>query len=104
MPSNADLLMQAIEEKKQVVCTYDNYPREMCPHTMGIKNKTGLRQVISFQFGGGSSRGLPPGGEWRCMRVDEITNLQLREGPWHTGPNHSRPQTCVDQIEAEVIF
>jgi hypothetical protein len=25
----------------------------------------------------------------------------VRTGVWHTAPNHSRPQSCVDQVDAE---
>jgi hypothetical protein len=100
MPTNTELLIMAIEELKQVVCIYDGYPREMCPHVVGWKN--GAHHVLSYQFAGGSSRGLPPGGEWRCMDIDGITQLALRDGPWQTGPSHTKPQTCVDSKEAEV--
>jgi hypothetical protein len=31
-----------------------------------------------------------------------FTANQLRDGPWHTGMSHLKPQTCVDQVEVEV--
>ena len=102
MPTNFEILTQAILEKKQVVGSYDGYPREMCPHVIGLKK--GVRNVLSFQFAGGSSSGLPPGGDWKCMHVDGLSNLSLKDGPWHTRDDHSRPQRCVDQIEAEVAY
>ena len=96
------ILRQAIQNKLQVTCTYRGYPRELCPHVVGTKD--GRRQVLAYQFAGQSSSGLPPGGEWRCMVVDEVENAQAREGPWHTGHSHTQPQTCVDHIDIEVAY
>ena len=96
------VLRAAILNKQQVTCMYQGYGREMCPHVLGAKN--GQDKVLSFQFGGESSRGLPPGGEWRCMFVDEITGAQTHDGPWHTGQSHTQPQTCVDAIDVEVPY
>jgi len=38
------------------------------------------------------------------MRVDEMSHVSSRAGPWHTGDNHSRPQTCVKDIDVEVTI
>jgi hypothetical protein len=94
-------LRDAVVNKKQISCTYRGLVREICPHVIGL-GKDGQEMVLSFQFAGQSSKGLPPGGEWRCMRVDEMAQVVSRAGPWHTGDNHSRPQTCVKDIDAEV--
>lgn len=75
----------------------------VCPHVIG-KNKHGREQVLAFQFAGGSKSGLPPGGQWRCMPVSEILNVKLLDGPWHTGTDHAKPQTCVSVIDLEVTF
>lgn len=102
MSSNTyNQIRQAIIDKKQISCTYQNLYREICPHTIG-KNKNGQEQTLGFQFAGESSKGLPPGGQWRCMPVDGISDVVVRDGPWHTGDNHSRPQTCVNTIDIEV--
>jgi hypothetical protein len=101
MPSNADLLTEAINRKSPVACYYDNHYREMCPHVIGWKN--GVRNVLSYQFAGGSSRGLPVDGEWKCMDVDGITQLQLIKGSFVTGTRKTgKPETCVDSVEASV--
>ena len=96
------VLRQAIVERKQVVCDYGGYPREICPHVIGMKN--GREQALVYQFGGDSSSGLPKGGEWRCMPISGISNATLRDGPWHSGTGHSQPQTCVDEIDVEVPY
>lgn len=95
------VLRDAIVQKKQVTCTYKGLVREICPHVIGT-GKDGTEMVLSFQFAGQTSSVLPPGGEWRCMRVDEISGAKSRPGQWHTGENHSRPQTCVKIIDVEV--
>jgi hypothetical protein len=96
------VLRAAILNKQQVTCTYRGLHRECCPHVIGMKGRK--EQVLMYQFGGQSSSGLPPGGEWRCMEVAGISGATSQQGPWHTGAGHTRPQTCVDQVDAEVTF
>jgi len=100
MADNYSLIRQAILDKSQIRATYQGRFREMCPHTLGTKN--GRRQALFFQFAGESSRGLPPGGEWRCIPVDELVDVSVQEGEWHTDQRHSQPQTCVDEVDVEV--
>jgi hypothetical protein len=96
------MLRQAIIDRKIVRCSYGGYRREVCPHVIGTKN--GRKQLLAFQFAGESSSGLPTGGEWRCMKVDGISEVSVQDGPWRTGTGHSRPQTCVDLIDVEVEY
>jgi hypothetical protein len=96
------LVRQAILDRDQVIASYNGYRREMCPHVLGTKG--GRRQALFYQFAGGSSSGLPPGGEWRCIPVDQLTDVEVRPGEWHTGIGHSRPQTCVDYVDTEIAF
>jgi len=63
------LFRSAIAERKQVVCVYKGYYREVCPHVLGWKG--GHPYVLVYQFGGGSSTGLPPGGEWWWLDIWE---------------------------------
>jgi hypothetical protein len=95
-----ELLRSAIQKKQQVRCMYKGRYREVCLHVIGTKN--GRENVLAFQFAGESSSGLPPDGEWRCMLVDEISDIKVVDGKWHSRDNHSRPQTCVDVIDLEV--
>lgn len=101
--SNYELIKYAIQNKKQISAMYQGHYREMCPHALGIKEGQ-RQQVLCYQFGGNSSQGAISEGVWRCMRLDHLTDIQCKEGPWFTGNNHSRPQTCVDYIECEVIL
>jgi hypothetical protein len=96
MPSTTyQLFRAAVVSKQQITCRYKGLYREICPHVLGLTNDQ--EQVLSFQFGG-----LPPSGEWRCMKLDEVTDAAIRNGEWHTGMTHSRPQTCVKDIDVEV--
>lgn len=100
-----ELIVDAIRNKQQVLATYDGYDREMCPHVLGYKG--GTLQALFYQFGGFSSSGaISPGspGNWRCMVLSKLSDVRVQDGPWHTAPNHTRPQTCVDTVIAEVEF
>ena len=96
------IIRDAIANKLQVTAMYNGYYREFCPHVIGTKN--GKQQTLVFQFGGTGSKPLPPSGEWRCMEIDKLQDVKAIAGSWHTEPNHSRPQTCVDHIDLEVVF
>ena len=100
------LIRQAILEKKCMAASYKGLHRMMCPHTLGTSKK-GEEQALFYQYAGESSSGLQPPGSpknWRCLRIEDLSNLQIIEGPWHGGPNHSVPQTCVDEIDVEVEY
>jgi hypothetical protein len=98
-----DIIVDAIRTKKQVFATYQGHARELCPHVLGAKN--GKHQVLCYQFGGSSSKGPVVTGSaqnWRCLRLDELSDVMSAEGPWHCVSPHTRPQTCIDDIHVEV--
>ena len=67
--------------------------------------KNGRQHVLFFQFGEQAAEGLLPGGEWRCMDVSTLLDVQIVVGDWQSEYcNDSRPQTCIDLIEAEVPY
>lgn len=101
MPSATyKLFAQAIAGLKQVLCTYDGYERELCPIILG--HSQGEEKALTFQFGGGSSRGLPPDGQWRCLFLAKVGNVRLRDGAWHAGDSHTQPQGCVEIVDLDV--
>lgn len=103
MASNSyELIRTAIIERHQVLAVYQGRQREMCPHTLG--HTKDREQGLFFQFGGESSKGLPDGGEWRCMEIALLDEVEVIEGDWHTRDDHSRPQTCVEHVDVEVAF
>lgn|SRR5574337_90820 len=99
------IVRQAIITKQQVLATYDGFRREMCPHVIGYKN--GKAHALFYQFAEGSKKGLSVPGSpanWRCIRIDELSNVTTRQGPWHTADSHTQKQTCVDEVDAEVAY
>src|SRR5947209_3766622 len=100
-PSTTYLLFeQALIEKKQITCIYEGSYREICPHILG--HTSGQEKALTYQFGGQSRSGLPPGGEWRCLFISKVRDAQLRDGPWHGGSGHSKPQGCVETVDIDV--
>ena len=101
MPSATyKLFAQAMAERKQVLCTYDQHSRELCPVILG--HSGGEEKALTFGFGGGSSKGLPPSGEWRCLFLAKVSGVRLRDGEWHTGDSHKQPQGCVEIVDLDV--
>ncbi len=95
-----DLVKRAILERLIIVAVYDGCRREMCPHVIGRKD--GKENALFFQFAGDSRSGLPPGGEWRCLHLAELTDVSLRTGLWRAGEGRPGIQTCVDEVDAQV--
>jgi hypothetical protein len=95
-----ELLRLAAARRQAVAATYDGLPRLLCPHVLG--RKSGRLQAFFYQFGGSSSSGLPVApegvGEWRCLAVEKLSQVELRADAWHTKPR-SRRQTCVDEVD-----
>ncbi len=93
------LVRGAIERRQQVHAVFDGHRRQLCPHAVGTRN--GQPRALFFQFGGTSSRGLEPGGDWRCLPLEGLGEVSVQEGPWHTR-THSQPQSCIDEVDLEV--
>ena len=84
MPSATyQLIMQAMLARHQVLCIYGGFARALCP-------------------AGGASSGLPPGGQWKCLDIAEMSEVELREGRWHAGRSHRQPQHCVAEVELDI--
>ncbi len=59
MPSSAyKLFEQAMTSRKQIHCTYNGRPRELCPIILG--HSQGQEKALTYQLGGQSTKGLPP--------------------------------------------
>jgi hypothetical protein len=96
-----ELLLRAMREKRQVVCVYQGHRRELCPILLG---RTGLEEFsLTFQFGGDTSDGpIAPPGNWKCLRLKDVRDVALRDGPWHAGSHHSAAQSCMKMVEYDV--
>lgn len=97
---NYALFRQALQDAKQIVCTYKGYCRELCPVIIG--HSDGKEKVLAFQFAGGSSSHLPRGGEWRCLDLSEVTDAEMRDGAWHEGTGHAAQQRCVKDVDLDI--
>ena len=91
---------EAMAARKQILCIYGGHRRELCPIILGHSH--GQEKALTFQFAGGSSTGLPPSGEWRCLFLSKVLNIQLRDGPWQAGDSHPQPQGCVEIVDFDV--
>src|SRR5262249_36313939 len=94
MPTRTyQIFRKAIVNEKQVVCIYKGHRRELCPIIIGQTDH--VEKVLAFQIGGGSSSGLPPGGEWRCLKLSQVSEARMRDGPWREGLQPRSEQSCV---------
>jgi len=93
------LIRQALEQRLQVDAVHGGHRRRMCPHVIGSKD--GRPRALFFQFAGGSSRGLAPAGDWRCLPIDGLSEVSVHDGPWHTRA-HSEPQRCIDVVDLAI--
>ena len=101
MPSQTyRLFARAMAERKQILCVYDGYPRELCPIILGY-NK-GQEVALIYQFAGQSRSGLSPGGGWKCLRLAKVSNVRLRIGPWRAGSTHIQRQHCVEVVDLDI--
>jgi len=102
MPSATyQLFEQAMRAKSQIACMYGGHRREICPIVLG--HTDGEEKALTFQIGGSSSSGLPPGGEWRCLVLAKVSFARLHDGPWvELGDSHATPQGCVEIVDLDV--
>src|SRR6266478_1024307 len=79
-------LRRAVLAKQPVAAIYEGRQRFLCPHILGW-TEVGLPHLVSYQYGGDSEHGLGEEGSpgnWRCMAVEILRSVELREGPWKT--------------------
>ena len=94
---------EAVVGKRPIRAIYHGRDRWFCPHRLG-RNHEGHVLVLCYQYGGGSDSGLQAAGSpanWRCIALEKLSRVELLEGAWHTAPNHSRPQTCVAEVDVD---
>jgi|SRR5215469_572541 len=101
MPSSTyNLFAQAVTERKQILCTYGGYRRELCPIILG--HSRGEEKALTYQFAGESESRLPRGGRWKCLFLAKVSDVQLRDGPWLAGDSHTQRQRCVEDVDIDV--
>ena len=79
MPSATyQLFREAILSAKQITCDYQGNHRELCPIILG--HTLGRERALVFQFGGQSSQGLSPGGNWKCLELSQVEHAKMAGG------------------------
>ena len=108
MARKYELIREAILNKMQVTAIYQGLYREMCPYKLGTKNRRA--NALFGQFGGESKSGgvIAPRGNnasvWRCLHLDELEDVRIREGDWYGIPplvGTGQP-TCVGEVDVSV--
>ena len=97
------LVRAAVIGKRPIRARYQGLDRRFCPHRLG-RNREGEIGVLCYQYGGESGSGLRADGSpanWRCMALEKLSRVELLEDAWRTAPNHSRPQTCVAELDVD---
>ena len=94
-----DLMAGAILARKQVVCTYQGARRDLCPIMLG--RRAGAPYVVTWQFAGTDERGEPVSGSWKCLSLDQVSNVRVHDGPWYAGDGIQRPPAWLDDIEID---
>lgn len=100
-----EIIKKAIINRQQVHAVYKGKLRKMCPHIIGEKD--GKERALFYQFGGESSSGKIVSGSsnnWRCLFISELDEIETIDGEWYTANNHSRKQSCVEEVDVEVEF
>jgi hypothetical protein len=92
-----DELTGATRNRRAVTATYRGQARRLCPHVLGKKG--GRWECLFYQAAGGGDSG--PSGNWRCIPLEDLTDLEVVGGRWHSAPEGSRPPGCVDEVRAQ---
>lgn len=107
LPSAWALLHAALQARRPVEVSYHGRRRIICPHALGWHKERSM--VLGYQTGGETSTGgLPadPHKRWRCMYVDEITEVIAAQPPsrWGTAHNynHLHPFAVIDAVAVAV--
>ncbi len=94
------LIRNAVLAKESISAWYEGHLRFLSPFVLGTK--AGDPHVLAYQLGGTSHKKLAPDGSpknWRCLRVSELTEVNVLPGMWHAPGIGRSFQHCVDQVD-----
>lgn len=98
--SNRTAAVDALRKGICLTLTYDDLPRMVEVHTVGI-SKAERPAMSCYQVGGQSNEGQPLG--WRMMCFDECFNVQLSNYPSNAPrPGYRKGAKTFARIEAEI--
>lgn len=98
--SNYDLIRNAVLARDGVSAWYRGHLRLLSPFVLGTK--AGDPHVLAYQFGGRSHKVLAADGSpenWRCLRLSEMTEVNVLPGMWHAPRKGRSFQHCIDQVD-----
>jgi hypothetical protein len=98
--SKYDLIRSAVLDRDSLSAWYQGHLRLFTPVLLGTK--VGEPHVLGYQFDGTSHQPLGPDGSrrnWRCLRVSELTDVNLLPGVWHKAGRRKGLQNCIDQVD-----
>lgn len=100
-PPSADLIRQAVRQRRLLNFVYSDHSRTVEPHALG-RTRDGQLAILAWQVAGGSTSEPPPG--WRTFIAAEIGHLALAAetfpGP---RPDYRAERSGLAEIELEVI-
>ena len=97
------LVRTAVVSRRRIRAIYHGRERWFCPHKLG-RNREERTRVLCYQYRGESGSGLQAAGSpsnWRCIELEKLSRVALLQDMWHTAPNHTRPQTCVAEVDVD---
>jgi len=96
-----DLIREAVIEQNSLSAWYKGHLRIFSPFLLGTK--AGDPHVLGYQFDGTSEEPLSRTGSpenWRCLRVAELTKVEVLRGVWHPVPKGTKGhQNCIDRVD-----
>ena len=97
------LVWAAVANKQPIEAMYQERLRLFCPHRLGRNRQGGTpRTLLSVRRG--KPEWTPTGrlaSNWRCIAVEKLSRVKLLEDAWRTAPNHSRPASCVAEVDID---
>lgn len=86
--------------RSPVRLTYGGKQLVVCPYILG--HAVGEERVFVLLLDGGSERKESEPGNWMCLRVAKIQNMETLDRPWIERPYPGPVQRCVDQVHLDV--
>lgn len=96
--STYHLLAWAIENRVPLSCVYGGQPRQICPVILGL-GPGGEDVVLAYQLAGETSEGPIRRPAWKCFHLARLRRVKSASGVWDAGGNHSRRQSCVEDVD-----
>lgn len=94
---------EALIKRHTIIGTYDGLRRELCPHAIGSTRD--VERALFYQCAGHTSKGaVVPGSpaNWRCMDLERLAIIEVRESEWESIPTHGRRSRCIEVVDLAI--